>query len=255
MNESINEMTAVLRLPTMRKLSDFDGQCLDASVFKPVKEQLLFSGNSIQLSKYTFKDDSGNEKSAEVIKKKYSLGKNEPEDTVSVLSIAILRRHILCDCLLLIKQYRPTVKSYVLEFPAKIIEHTVVDEESDEETGEAAIKDVENNTGYKSSDIHYISPETTLDPELCDGKIRLVSLVIDGDDPIKNSFIDGQYEEKQSEIEVHQVPVNGLLDRLNEYSKRGVIVDSRVYAFAIGLKKGEKLAQVQANPENIESAL
>lgn len=57
------------------------------------------------------------------------------------------------------------------------------------------------------------------------------------------------------DIQVIQVPVNGLLDRLNEYSKRNIIIDSRVYAFAIGLKKGEKLAQSTVNPENIEIAI
>jgi len=246
------------RMPAMRRLSDIDNNCLDTSVFKPVDEKLLFNGNTVQLSKYTFEDSTGVIKSAEIIKRKYSVANgSEAEDALSVLSIAILRRHILCDCLLLIKQYRPTLKSYVLEFPAKIIEHPVVEEEgsSDEETGETAIRDVEDNTGYKSTDIHHISPETALDPELCDGKIRLVSLVIDGDDPIKNGFINGHHNEKHTEIEVHQVPINGLLDRLNEYSKRGVVVDSRVYAFAIGLKKGEKLAQIHAKPEDIESAL
>ncbi|XP_054158768.1 ADP-sugar pyrophosphatase-like [Oppia nitens] len=259
---STTNMTEVLlHMPTMRKMSDIsiDDRCWDTSLFKPLSEKLLFTGKSLQLSKYTFEDDSGNRKSAEIIRKKYTIGNNQQstEDTVSVLSIAILRQHIRCDCLLLIKQYRPTLKAYALEFPAKIVEHTAIDEksdeESDEETGEVAIEDIENNTGYKSTDIHHISPETALDPELCDGKVRLVSLVVDGDDPIKNGFINGHHNEKHTEIEVHQVPINGLLDRLNEYSKRGIVVDSRVYAFAIGLKKGEKLAQIQAKMQDFES--
>ena len=91
--------------------------------------------------------------------------------------------------------------------------------------------------------------------ELCDGRIRLVSIVIDGDDPIKNGFINGYHNEKHTDVEVHQVPINGLLDRLNEYYKKGVVVDSRVYAFAIGLKKGEKLAQIHMKPENIETPI
>lgn len=82
-----------------------------------------------------------------------------------------------------------------------------------------------------------------------------MSIVIDGDDPIKNGFINGHHNEKITDIEVHQVPINGLLDRLNEYCKRGIVVDSRVYAFAIGLKKGEKLAQIQNKPENIETPI
>ena len=54
------------------------------------------------------------------------------------------------------------------------------------------------------------------------------------------------------DVEVIPVPINGLLDRLNEYSRRNVVVDSRVYAFAIGLKKGERMAQQALKPEQIE---
>jgi len=90
-----------------------------------------------------------------------------------------------------------------------------------------------------------------------------VSIVVDGDDPIRNTINgnghsndsdsdDGNENTKREEI--IQVPVNGLLDRLTEYSKKGIVVDSRVYAFAIGLKKGEKLAQAQMLPDEAEQA-
>ena len=124
--------------------------------------------------------------------------------------------------------------------------------------------------------------------------MKLVSIVIDGDDPIRNNFnFNSQYnnyissnnssiastehsdddEEHENQhqpqlhictaqcndilddVEVIPLPVNGLLDRLNEFSRRGVIIDSRVYSFAIGLKQGEKLAQSLVKPENIEVAI
>ena len=173
--DSKSEMTAVLppvlQMPTMRRLSDLSNGH-DIHKYKAVNDQILFTGNSLQLSKFTFEDNLGNEKSAEVIKKRFTVGNGSTSgDTLSVLSIAILKRHILCDCLLLVKQYRPSVKSYVLEFPAKIIEHSELlnEEEKSKEVdgmGEVAIKDVENSTGYKSTDIQYISPETALDPGL-----------------------------------------------------------------------------------------
>ena len=161
--EPVESMTQVLQRSAMRQLDDLSNG-VDTNKFKAVDEQVLFSSNSLQLSKFTFADNAGNQKSAEVIKKKYSIGNTTSDDTVSVLSIAILKRHILCDCLLLVKQYRPTLKSYVLEFPAKIIQHAVVEDETKDDTGEVAIRDLENSTGYKSSDIHHISPETALDP-------------------------------------------------------------------------------------------
>jgi hypothetical protein len=241
--------TTVQRIAKMRTLSDISS--IDLKKFKQLNEQTLFTGKSVQLDKFTFEDYMGNEKSAEVIKKRYKFGNNNCEEMENVLSIAILRRHILCDCLILVKHFRPTLKSYVLEFPAKIIEHSE-NASIDDETGEAAIREVEESTGYKSTIVNFISPEVALDPELSDAKLKLVSLIIDGDDPIGNGLMNGNENDKQADIEVIQVPINGLLDRLNAISKNDIIVDSRVFAFAIGLKKGEKLAQAQSQTENIE---
>lgn len=98
-------------------------------------------------------------------------------------------------------------------------------------------------------------------------------MIIDGDDPIKNDFIRAKKIEDQTgagytsmissddedgefdDIEIILLPINGLLDRLHEFCKKGTIVDSRVYAFAIGLKKGERLSQCSSKPENIEIAI
>ncbi|OTF74746.1 hypothetical protein BLA29_013231 [Euroglyphus maynei] len=91
-------------------------------------------------------------------------------------------------------------------------------------------------------------------------------MIIDGDDPIKNNFFHEKKSKNNSENEHHNghndddieiilLPINGLLDRLNEYCNNGTIVDSRVFAFAIGLKKGEKLSENVSQPENIEIAI
>lgn len=278
---------------------------------KPVKEEVLYSSKSLKLSEYTFSDCHGNQKSAEVIHKHFDpncLPQTYGTETTTltakntslpsaladsaydhpdqgILSIAILKRHILCDCLILVKKYRPTLKSFVLEFPAKIVEHNNLasgpqssaastdGNESDTSVGDAAVKDVEENTGYKSTQVKWVSPDTAVDPELCDNKLKLVSLIIDGDDPIKNDLLNqcssgaasscsddddsgiNKHEctnECLDDIEVIPVPINGLLDRLNEYSRRNVVVDSRVYAFAIGLKKGEKMAAQALKGEQVE---
>jgi len=84
-------------------------------------------------------------------------------DSRKISSIAILRRHILCDCLVLVKQYRPALKSFTLEFPVK----TIVSKNDLDHEDEAAIQDVEEDTGYSSSVVNHISPETALDPGMC----------------------------------------------------------------------------------------
>ena len=173
-----------------------------ATAPKPVKEEVLYSSKSLKLSEYTFSDCHGNQKSAEVIHKHFDpncLPQTYGTETTTltakntslpsaladsaydhpdqgILSIAILKRHILCDCLILVKKYRPTLKSFVLEFPAKIVEHNNLasgpqssaastdGNESDTSVGDAAVKDVEENTGYKSTQVKWVSPDTAVDP-------------------------------------------------------------------------------------------
>lgn len=103
--------------------------------------------------------------------------------------------------------------------------------------------------------------------DITDAQTKLVSLLIDGDDPLQQLHPakclseshggNGNSSAKLGDsghghgdiIEVLQVPVNGLLDRLKEYANQGLIIDTRVYAFAIGLKKGERMAIAQFVPE------
>lgn len=172
----------------------------------PVKEEIIYRSKSLQLSELTFSDCHGNHKSAEVIHKHFDPRTLMPqtyaretteiaktgaaaaavqENPEGILSIAILKRHILCDCLILVKKYRPSLKSFVLEFPAKIVEHNsngtgsehqvtvatkvpVDGNESDTSVGDAAVRDVEENTGYKSTQVKWVSPDTAVDP----GKLK-----------------------------------------------------------------------------------
>ncbi|KAI2802620.1 hypothetical protein RDWZM_009997 [Blomia tropicalis] len=287
---------------------------------QPVREEIRYKSASLLLSECVFSDANGNHKSVEVIHKRFPSGNVDSidnqlsptsmtgHDTVvdqeGVMSIAILKRHILCDCLVLVKKYRPSLRSYVLEFPARIVENSrsrsasgnsicsngsnvqhdnsTIDQIEKAEAGDAAVRDVEYNTGYRSTQVKYVSPETAMDPELCDNKLKIVSMVIDGDDPIRNNFFSNLMTDCSStnslssnddhsngtnsnghvcsnqcldDVEVIPVPINGLLDRLNEYSRRNIIIDSRVYSFAIGLKKGEKLAAAALKAEEMEMTI
>lgn len=140
-----------------------------SSIKKVVKEEVLYTSNSIQLSSRTVQDEHGKEKKSEVIHKRYMVGRNSNE-TNTILSIATLKRHILCDCLVLVKQYRPTLKAYVLEFPARIIEHV-----ENERSGDYAIEDLKDNTGYGSTVVKHVSPETAMDPGKWKENFRQIS--------------------------------------------------------------------------------
>lgn len=79
---------------------------------------------------------------------------------------------------------------------------------------------------------------------MTDGTVKLVSVSIDGDDPLQaaqpaNTFA---FESGHGHIvQLLQLPLNGLLERLQQLAEHD-LVDSRVYAYAMGLQQGEKVA-------------
>lgn len=152
---------------------------------------------------------------------------NSTNNCDSLSTIAILRRHPMYDSLVLIKRYRACLNGYTLEFPTSDIP--------------AARESNKDKSTPSSSDN-------------C-SKTKLVSLYLDGDDPIY------QCQEQNCkgnnllspEGEIVHVPMNGLLSRLDNYDKHGVSIDSRVYAFAIGLKTAEKFLSTSSIKELSET--
>lgn len=105
---------------------------------------------------------------------------------------------------------------------------------------------------------------TSLEPDMSDVRLQFVSLTIDGDDPIRqyhppssrspsvgditangNGMTTNGNGNKENDIEIIHVPITGLLDRLQNYNEQGYVIDSRVYAFAIGLQCGENLHRIE----------
>ena len=156
-NSTIAPGTPPIDLRNMRNLSEANVAFLSKTPFKPRQEENLYSSKHVHLTKFIFEDAKGNQKSAEGVQRRHFNGNQD--DSSNISTIAILRRHILCDCLVLVKQYRPALKGYTLEFPAKIIEHA-----NEQPADQAAIEELRDDTGYRSMVVKHISPETAQDP-------------------------------------------------------------------------------------------
>lgn len=120
-----------------------------------------------------------------------------------------------------------------------------------------AAKEIEDDTGYTSSSVQYVSPLTALEPDISDGKLQIVSMTIDGDDPMQftNCNNNNQSHDRNNGshgdiVEVLKIPINSLLDRLENYEEQGYVIDSRVMAFAIGLQRGQRLNSVESRVES-----
>jgi len=132
-------------------------QVLEEGVCVPLSEEEITAGKQLQLTKFHFRDADGNERISEGVQAAKSVkGSNEKKHD-NLCTIAILRRQIMCDCLVLVKQYRAPSKAYTLEFPATVLDDITT-------PGDLASKEIADDTGYSSTIIKHVSPMTCLEP-------------------------------------------------------------------------------------------
>ncbi|KAB0381934.1 hypothetical protein FD755_003851, partial [Muntiacus reevesi] len=151
--------------------------------------------------------------------------KGQSADGVAV--IPVLQRTLHYECIILVKQFRPPMGGYCLEFPAGLID----DNESPEA---AALRELEEETGYKG-DVADCSPAVCMDPGLSNCTAHIVTVTINGDDAEnvrpKPKPGDGEF------VEVISLPKNDLLNRLEALiAEEHLTVDARVYSYALALK-------------------
>ncbi|KAH1187093.1 hypothetical protein KIL84_019842 [Mauremys mutica] len=125
----------------------------------------------VKLEQTTYVDPSGKTRIWETVKR---TTKKEDSSADGVSVIPVLQRTLHYDCIVLVKQFRPPMGGYCLEFPAGLIE-------GNESPESAALRELEEETGYKG-DVVECSPAVCLDPGLTNCTTHIVTVTINGDD-------------------------------------------------------------------------
>lgn len=121
--------------------------------------------------------------------------------------------------LILVKQFRPPVGNYSLEFPAGLVD-------PGESLQSAALRELEEETGFVGEVIH-VGPPIYSSPGMTDEIVSLITIKITG----KTQVRPGDDEC----MEVLKVPLPELLPELNRIQATGVVIDAKLWSFAQGL--------------------
>ncbi|XP_054572544.1 ADP-sugar pyrophosphatase isoform X1 [Eptesicus fuscus] len=135
-----------------------------------ISEELIAEGKWVKFEKTTYMDPTGKTRTWETVKRTTRKGQSAD----GVIIIPVLQRTLHYECIILVKQFRPPMGSYCLEFPAGLID----DNESPEA---AALRELEEETGYKG-DVAECSPAVCMDPGLTNCTTHIVTVTINGDE-------------------------------------------------------------------------
>lgn len=188
-----------------------------------VKEELIASGSWIKLEKTTYVDPAGNTRTWETAKRT-TRPTNTTADGVGI--IALLKRTLHKDCVVMVKQFRPPMGCYTLEFPAGLIDEG-------ESVEVAALRELKEETGYKG-EVVAVTPVTCLDPGLSNCTTQIVLVNINGDE-MENinptqQLGDGEF------VEVLLLPLDEFQMKIDELlQKDKIVVDAKVYIFGMGM--------------------
>jgi len=121
--------------------------------------------------------------------------------------------------ILLIRQYRPPVDNFVIEFPAGLIDNGETPEES-------AVRELREETGFIGK-VTDVSPKSFSSPGLTSEFIYLVRMEVDleAQKEIRTDFDEGEF------VETFRVAPDQLGTFLEKATAAGDVIDSKVMAF------------------------
>ncbi|KAI0747793.1 NUDIX hydrolase domain-like protein [Daedaleopsis nitida] len=121
----------------------------------------------VQLKKCTYKDPTGKERLWEYAER--PTRSSGGIDAVAILAILRSESGAFPPSTVIIEQFRPPVNRYVVELPAGLISEG----ESPEET---AIRELEEETGFKATSVIQTSPLLVCDPGMTNANMKVVTV-------------------------------------------------------------------------------
>lgn len=181
---------------------------------KRLDKKIIGCGDWLTLARIYYEGHDGVTRTWETVNRKNSRG-----------AVGILAAMKGTGELVLIRQYRPPLDRFAIEFPAGLIDEG-------EDAGTAALRELREETGYKGT-LLKVTERAYSSPGLTDEFLIFARVEID---PAAQGELQTDFDESES-IETFLVAPDQLNDFLENAQKNGDVVDAKVmaYAFSIGL--------------------
>ncbi len=178
-----------------------------------LKENLLYSGRWADMIEFSYKDEEKKLRKWE--------GLHRKKQTTAVIIVAQLKpsgRYII------IKQFRPPTDSYILEFPAGLVD-------PGESIGNAAKRELLEETGF-SGKVEIKSPNLFSSPGILSETVTFVNISVDENIPENKQPI--PKNEPGEFITVFLKFPNEISEFFDEELKKGVLFDAKLYSYFMG---------------------
>ena len=175
-----------------------------------LEEHLLYQGKWSKLVEISYEDEKRQKRKWEVLHRK-----NDAEAVIIIAKMEPSDRYII------IRQFRPPTNSYLLEFPAGLVD-------SGETREQTAIRELSEETGYVG-EVKMISPRLYSSPGLLSEAVSFAHM------KVAESLSENQSPKAKNEpgefITVFKKSVNEISEFFNQQSSQGIKFDAKLYSF------------------------
>lgn len=174
---------------------------------KIIGKRTLWEGKFIKTTLITYKDRKGGVREWEAV------SRSKHNDVVVI--IPITRNHEL----VLIRQYRPSLDSYVIELPAGLVP-------PDEDLVTAGRRELIEETGHTSDSIALLE-EGVMSTGINTERWRV--LIAQNAEEVSQEIRQAHPPDENEDIEIIKVPLDNLYQALEDCSSSGSEVDLRIF--------------------------
>jgi len=196
---------------------------------KILSEEILPASEAkwVTLKKIKWQDDKGVQRIWESAER--TTRKASGIDAVAIFTVIRSKTNAFPLSTIIVEQYRPPIGKFAIEFPAGLVDEGETPEQ-------AALRELEEETGYVGEETIDASGILSSDPGMTNATMKLVSIAVTCEDKLETH--EQKLEDGES-IKIRVVELAKLYQILKEYSsKENYMVDAKLMGFATGYDLG-----------------